>query len=112
MFELFNEPPKTIFTITRAGKIEFADGISKDEATTQAAQLLAEKFSALHQAQAAEITRLRAASDEVKGYLSRLLQSLHPKIDLLPDLLGVCTQIDNVLAGQRAENARLRETLP
>ena len=72
MFELSTEQPKTIFTITRDGKIEFADGISKDEATTQAAQLLAEKFSALHQAQAAEITRLRAKVDAVYSERNRL----------------------------------------
>ena len=61
--------------------------------------------------QAAEITRLRAVSDEVRGYLSRLLQSLHPAIDLLPNVLGVCTQIDHVLGGQREEITRLRAEL-
>lgn len=59
MFELSAEQPKTVFTITKDGKIKFADGLSKDEATTQAAQLLAEKFSALHQAQAARIATLK-----------------------------------------------------
>jgi len=49
--------------------------------------------------------------DKAQGYLSRCLQALYPKIEILPDLLGVCTQIDNVLAGQQAENARLREAL-
>jgi len=62
-------------------------------------------------AQAAEITRLRAVSDEVRGYLSRLLQSLHPAIDLLPNVLGVCTQIDHVLGGQREEITRLRAVI-
>ena len=56
--------------------------------------------------------------DKAHGYLSRCLQALYPKIEILPDLLGVCTQIDNVLAGQQAEieklqaeNARLRDAL-
>jgi hypothetical protein len=69
------------------------------------------KAADLLKAQAAEITRLRAVSDEVRGYLSRLLQSLHPAIDLLPNVLGVCTQIDNVLAGQREEITLLRAAL-
>lgn len=60
---------------------------------------------------ATEIARLRDVSDEVKGYLSRMLQTLHPSIDLLPTVLGVCTQIDHVLAGQREEIARLRAAL-
>jgi len=46
--------------------------------------------------------------DKAQGYLSRCLLALYPNIEILPDLLGVCTQIDNVLAGQQAENARLR----
>jgi type I site-specific restriction endonuclease len=52
-----------------------------------------------------------AAIDDVRGYLSRLLQSLHPAIDLLPTMLGVCTQVDNVLAGQKEEITRLRAAL-
>ena len=52
-----------------------------------------------------------AAIDDVRGYLSRLLQSLHPTIELLPTMLGVCTQIDNVLAGQKEEITRLRAAL-
>jgi hypothetical protein len=54
---------------------------------------------------------LAAERDKAQGYLSRCLQSLYPNIEPLPDLLGVCTQIDNVLAGQKVENARLREAL-
>lgn len=49
--------------------------------------------------------------DKAHGYLSRCLQALYPKIEILPDLLGVCTQIDNVLAGQQAEIKKLREAL-
>jgi len=49
--------------------------------------------------------------DKAQGYLSRCLLALYPNIEPLPDLLGVCTQIDNVLAGQQAENARLRAAL-
>jgi hypothetical protein len=60
---------------------------------------------------AAERDALRAERDKAQGYLSRCLQALYPNIEPLPDLLGVCTQIDNVLAGQKADNARLREVL-
>jgi hypothetical protein len=49
--------------------------------------------------------------DKAHGYLSRCLQALYPKIEILPDLLGVCTQIDNVLAGQQAEIEKLRAAL-
>jgi len=49
--------------------------------------------------------------DKAQGYLSRCLQALYPKIEILPDLLGVCTQIDNVLAGQQAEIEKLRAAL-
>jgi hypothetical protein len=60
---------------------------------------------------ATALRSLAAERDKAQGYLSRCLQSLYPNIEPLPDLLGVCTQIDNVLAGQKAENARLREAL-
>jgi hypothetical protein len=60
---------------------------------------------------AAALRSLAAERDKAQGYLSRCLQSLYPNIEPLPDLLGVCTQIDNVLAGQKAENARLRAAL-
>jgi len=60
---------------------------------------------------AAEIERLRAERDEARAYLSRLLQIRHPTVEPLPDLLGVCTQIDNALAGLLAERDRLREAL-
>ncbi len=60
---------------------------------------------------AAERDALRAERDKAQGYLSGCLQSLYPNIEPLPDLLGICTQIDNALAGQQAENARLREVL-
>jgi hypothetical protein len=56
---------------------------------------------------AAALRSFAAERDKAQGYLSRCLQSLYPNIEPLPDLLGVCTQIDNVLAGQKAENARL-----
>jgi hypothetical protein len=48
---------------------------------------------------------------KVHSYLSRCLQTLYQNIKLSPDLLGVCTQIDHVLGGQRDENARLREAI-
>ena len=49
--------------------------------------------------------------DKAQGYLSRCLKALYPNVKPLPDLLGVCTQIDNVLAGQQAEIERLRAAL-
>jgi hypothetical protein len=58
-----------------------------------------------------EIERLWAERAEARAYLSRLLQIRHPTVEPLPDLLGVCTQIDNALAGLLAERDRLREAL-
>lgn len=40
-------------------------------------------------------------AEQASGYLGRLLQSLHPEIELLDTLLGRCTQIDNVIVGLR-----------
>jgi len=74
------------------------------EEFTRLARLWSETF-------VSAIRSLAAERDKAQGYLSRCLQSLYPNIEPLPDLLGVCTQIDNVLAGQKAENARLREAL-
>jgi hypothetical protein len=48
---------------------------------------------------------------KVQSYLSRCLQTLYPNIEPLPDLLGVCTQIDNALTGQQAEITLMLEAL-
>jgi len=74
------------------------------EEFTRLARLWSETF-------VSAIRSLAAERDKAQGYLSRCLQSLYPNIEPLPDLLGVCTQIDNVLAGQKAENARMRKAL-
>lgn len=37
--------------------------------------------------------------DEATHYLARLLTGLYPECEPLPSLIGVCTQIDNILAG-------------
>jgi hypothetical protein len=89
--------------------------------TTEEAELLAQTHDLVrftlgmkapeHDLTSAALRSLAAERDKAQGYLSRCLQALYPNIEPLPDLLGVCTQIDNVLAGQKAENARLREAL-
>jgi hypothetical protein len=80
--------------------------------TTEQAEQLALTAETLNRLVTAQVFRsLAAERDKAQGYLSRCLQSLYPNIEPLPDLLGVCTQIDIVLAGQKAENARLREAL-
>jgi len=56
-----------------------------------------------------EIERLRVERDEARAYFSRLLQIKHPTVEPLPDLLGVCTQIDNALAGLLAERDAHRD---
>jgi hypothetical protein len=85
--------------------------------TTEEAERLAKAVECLvYQATAlrslaAERDALKANQDKAQGYLLRCLQSLYPNIEPLPDLLGVCTLIDIVLAGQKAETARLREAM-
>jgi len=69
------------------------------------------RYPAALRSLAVERDALKAERDKAQGYLLRCLQSLYPNIEPLPDLLGVCTQIDNVLAGQKAENARLRDAI-
>jgi hypothetical protein len=61
--------------------------------------------------EAAEIERLRAERGEARAYLSLLLQIKHPTVEPLLDLLGVCTQIDNALAGLLAERDRMEDEL-
>jgi len=55
---------------------------------------------------------LREQAQEAHGYLSRLLTHYASQCEPLADLLGVCSQIDNLLVGfgeQAQELERLRE---
>jgi len=70
---------------------------------------------------AAESRRLAGEVKEAREYLGRLLVHYHPTCVPLDDLMGVCTQIDNVMtalprAGEVAhlqqENANLRARRP
>ena len=40
-------------------------------------------------------------AEEAYGYLSRLFKFCAPQCEPLPTLIGVCTQIDNLIAGYR-----------
>ncbi|MEN6535297.1 MAG: hypothetical protein ABFD89_16655 [Bryobacteraceae bacterium] len=51
--------------------------------------------------------QLRRQSSAAYGYLERLLKSFHPDIDPLPDLLGLCTQIDNAMTEIKESRRRL-----
>lgn len=42
---------------------------------------------------------LQSEAVQAHAYLSRLLTACAPTCEPLPDLMGVCTQIDNLLAG-------------
>jgi hypothetical protein len=62
----------------------------------------------------AEVAALRAEVEQAHSYLARLLQNTHPQCEPLPDLWGLCTQIDNMVTEipkLRAEVERLREAL-
>jgi hypothetical protein len=78
--------------------------------TTEEAELLARLLD-VFPIPASALRSLAAERDKAQGYLSRCLQTLYPNIEPLPDLLGVCTQIDNVLAGQQAEITLMLEAL-
>jgi hypothetical protein len=55
-----------------------------------------------------------AEVEQAHSYLARLLQNTHPQCEPLPDLWGLCTQIDNMVTEipkLRAEVKRLREAL-
>jgi hypothetical protein len=43
----------------------------------------------------------QAETDRAYAYLSRLFVVCAPQCEPLPTLLGVCTQIDNLIAGYR-----------
>ena len=43
----------------------------------------------------------RQARDEAREYLTRLLKTCAPQCEPLPTLEGLCTQIDNLIAGYR-----------
>lgn len=45
---------------------------------------------------------LPSEAEQAYGYLSRLFKEVAPQCEPLPNLLGVCTQIDNYIAGLRA----------
>lgn len=61
--------------------------------------LLAERDTALHE------------KEEAYGYLSRLFLHCAPQCEVLPSLLGVCTQIDNYIAGLSEPNVELKQRL-
>lgn len=50
-------------------------------------------------------------SGEAHAYLSRLLTHLHPQCEPLPDLMGLCTQIDNALTEIKTLRAALAEVV-
>jgi hypothetical protein len=55
----------------------------------------------LERALVAYLAALPKQEDDAYGYLSRLLKSCAPQCEPLPDLMGLCTQIDNLVTGLR-----------
>lgn len=49
---------------------------------------------------------------EAHGYLSRMFKNCAPQCEPLPDLLGVCTQIDNLIAGYRIKTGEHKAPYP
>lgn len=59
--------------------------------------LTAAEIEVCNQADAldAELTRLRNLERQAYGYLSRVFLAINPQCILLPNLMGLCAQIDN-----------------
>lgn len=73
---------------------------------------LCQEGGALRIEAAAEIERLRAENEQARGYLWRnVLAPLHSGLVPLPDLLGVCTQVDNALTEIERLRAALRDAI-
>lgn len=85
------------------------------ETTGPAAETEAAAIAAWNQrATPAEVAALRAEVEQAHSYLARLLQNTHPQCEPLPDLWGLCTQIDNMVTEipkLRVEVERLRGAL-
>lgn len=89
-------------------------GVSEQERDTLRAENAAlrgrvEELESYSHALATNIDQKNAKDQENEAYqyLKRLFLHLAPQCLVLSDLLGVCTQLDNAIAGQKAENAEL-----
>jgi len=54
-----------------------------------------------------ELTAARAQIDRARSYLGGLLVHYHPTCEPLPDISGVCMQIDNVMTEIQTSRARI-----
>lgn len=85
------------------------------ETIEEARAALAAAEPVLREMWGANYDAIHADNDRAHAYLTRnVLLPLYPNIEPLPNLLGVCTQVDNIsteITTLRAENARLRDAL-
>jgi hypothetical protein len=96
-------------TIERADPIAgAASRIATNNAARQAHILAADAIRALPLPAPDALARVRAEAQEpARRYLiNAIIKPLHPDLEPLPDLIGVCTQVDNIIVGVRAEAMR------
>lgn len=69
-------------------------------------------YRAMHRVAPVElVSEGERLADEAYGYLRRIFEHLAPQCTPLPDLIGICTQVDNVLAGVLIERDEARAGL-
>lgn len=68
-----------------------------------------EELQSYSHAMAMNLDERNAKDQETEAYqyLKRLFLHMAPQCCVLPDLLGVCTQVDNAIAGLKIDNAEL-----
>lgn len=97
--------------LARTAQLE-ADNAAKDMTIKSYRGRIGELRSYSHEL-AKEIDRRNNLDQESEAYqyLKRLFLHLAPQCCVLPDLLGVCTQVDNAIAGLKIDNAALVQTV-
>lgn len=82
--------------------------------SSDAEQIAVAAYRAMHAVAPVELVsdgELRAVKerDAAYGYLRRVFEHVAPQCTPLPDLMGICTQVDNVLAGARIDRDKYQE---
>jgi hypothetical protein len=68
------------------------------------------QYPKLANAIALALDAARAEEREAYDYLRRVFEICAPECEPLPDLMGLCTQIDNLIAGYRIALEKIGES--
>lgn len=99
-------PPVGETALDALGRIK--DLSAQQMADFRAVVAIAEERGAIIDRLRAQVTALEQERDEAHSYLSRVFVGRAPQCEPLPDMLGVCTQIDNLLTGLVPEDRAVR----